>query len=443
MTSTRNVRCVDSIIRAFRQVPKEVSRLTYMKIKAGDYTDFPSSLDHKFVGDGCLVLEGLGDPVVVFAGPYVAGLTAGVGDNKSIIQTTPDGGGLTANAFAGYFARMLTGDNAGKMYAIQKNSTTVISLINQSGLTIDIANDDTFDIVRMPVRITVDHPISWIIEDGGLSDEVTALANRARVVMSGIEIKSTWNPQASAYLAPFRFQGRGTPGQFYLHNCKLQGYGVNHYVELNNACINKCAPMYPTTAALFEERKYSAYPQNFIAMNNGVNPTDLDSVWVAGIGVSGLNGFALFGAINASMSLGGSDIEIQRTIANAFNFTDCKWSLITCAAESMVAASANPINSLRSKGTINGAYVLTGLNACKCSSSYIVGDSFECSVTGVTAYGLLIGGASTFVNIGGCDAIGATDDIFRTEMAAANAGDWPAAGAILSDSLGSTVLTIK
>lgn len=440
MTSTRDIRCVDSITRAFRQVTKEISRLTYMKIEPGDYDDFPASLDQKYIGDGCLVLEGLGDPIVVFAGPYVAGSTVGVGDNKSIIQTTPDDGGLTANAFAGYFLRLLTGSNAGKMYAIQKNSTTVISLINQSGLTIDIANDDTFDIVRMPVRITVDHSITWTIEDNGLSDSVTAFENRSRVVMSGIEIVSTWNPQASASLAPFRFQGRGIPAQIYMHNCKLQGYGVNHYVELNNAFINKCAPMYPITETLFEDREYSAYPQNIIAMNNGVNPTNLDSVWVMGIGISGLNGFSLLGAINA---ISGSDIEIQRTIANAFNFTDCKWAMFSCAANSMVVASSNAINSLRSKGFIDGAYCLTGLNAMKCYSSDIVGDSFECSVTGVTGYGLLIGGASRFVNIGGCDAIGATDDIYFIEKSTANASDWPIAGTIETDSLGSTVLTIK
>jgi hypothetical protein len=446
MTSTRNVRVLDSLIRAFRQVPKEVSRLTYMKIAAGDYTDFPNNLDMKFVDDGCLVMEGLGDPVVIAAGPYTAGTVAGVGDDKGIVTVTPSGGGLTANAFSGYFLHLLTGDNAGKMFSILRNSTTVIYLANTAGASALIANSDTFDIVRMPVRITIDHPITWTIEDGGLPDGVTALANRSRLVMNGIEIKTTWNPQASAYLPAFRFIGRGTPAQIYMHNCKLQGYGVNHFVELDNAYINKCAPVFPTTAALFEERVYSAYPSNHIVMNNGTLPTATDPVWVIATGNSGLCGFTMRGAINClgngATNLGGTNFEAYRCLVNSYAFSDCRWALIASAADSLVSAGYCA-SSLRCNGYINGYYALTGQDALYQEGGQVTGDSFECSVSGVTAYGLRIGHCGTFINLSGCDAIGATDDIFLVDKATGGAVDWPAAGAAVADSLGTTVMTIK
>jgi hypothetical protein len=433
MTTTQMIECVDSIEKAFRQIPEDIDRITSLRIPSGDYNDFPYEISNNFEKDGLLVLEGLGNPIVVFEGPYEIEDVIQVGDydNANIISVVD--GGLTVDAFTNLFLRLKTGLNTGKLFGIFENGTDTIILGNDglSGSS-SFAIGDTFDIVRAPVRIYVDHPITWKAIDSGIGLLQGDINKRARVVISGIEIISTYDPVSDpdSMVAAFRFLGEGTIPGFYLHFSKLQGYGKTHFLEVNDCNLNAFMPY---SEDIFEEREFEENPSFILAMNNGIISTTDDDLWLLGLNRVIIVGAVCRGGIACMVY---SYIELVRCIANVYMIMESSFFISACASKSLSGFAGAIL--LRSRGNIEGLYVFKGNFALGMLTSVVTATSLNCNSLDCQ-FGAFLGQCSHLIAVAGCDAIGTDGAIYFAESMTVEP-IWPLIGEMLTDDLGSIVL---
>lgn len=425
MTTTQNILCVDSIERAFRQVPKDINRVTSIRIPSGDYSDFPTEIINNYESDGMLVLEGLGDPIVMFEGPYEIDSVTTLGDYHSVNIIGVGSNLFPPDLFTNLFLRLKTGAHAGKIFGIFENTSDTVILGNDGLYGESFTVGDTFDIVRPPVRIYIDKPITWKVIENGIGISQGNLNKRARVVINGIEIVNAYDPDEDI-AAPFRFIGNG----FYLHFSKLQGFGRTHYLEMDNCKINSCLPY---QEYIFEERSNEENPSFIIAMYEGAISYMDDFLWIRGINTNVISGVVCRGGI---ISENNSYFEFFRCITNILIMINSSFSIMGCASKSLSDLSGATV--MRSIGKIEGYYCLKGVSAINLLLSNIMAVSLESDELN-NKYGLNIGQCSNFVNVSGCTATGTDDDIYFDEIS--TGADWPSVGAIESDNVGSIVLS--
>jgi len=177
----------ETITYALSKIPRKIGHKINVLLTEGTYTEFPYDITHEIHGIGQLTIQGQGDTTTV-AGPFtITGTTnitaAGVPVAHDI---TVAGAGWTTDQFVGKFLRATSGSNSGKCYAIHSNDADRITI----GESLSIpSTSETFEIVDLPVKISVNHGIDLHVENR--FDIGTLYTNGVRFGVTGIYLEVT------------------------------------------------------------------------------------------------------------------------------------------------------------------------------------------------------------------------------------------------------------
>lgn len=441
----REKKSYESLVRFMSNANKKTLRkVTKLRIPKGDYTEFPDYMKTAFQNGGELVMEGLGDPVRV-AGTFTVAAATGIGAGIPATDITVDEVVTwTENEFAGYFIRVIGGDRDGKIFNIFGNTTDTLRM-GFNDFADPLADDDVIEICRPPVRITVDHPIGFEFENLCGDEESDDYYQVARVIMSGIEFVNTQtNPATDNIVAPFSFIGVGEQFPIYMNFCKFTMQNEKNYLKVGNVNIND-GSIQPIYADPFVGSACCTdYPCVQVVSNAGTVPTDLDDNIVLDKDAN-LAGFCCRGRLDNRLqanstrgnkggvsfsTLGGAEIQ-----GGQFGFTTCYFETAKPASEVAIVSDFE-----KSDITLFGCNVEAAKDCIELLGGSIQAAYTDNKESNVSGYGLRIGRCGVFVDYGGCDLSGTTEDIYFENADASQAQAWPAAGAVKTDSKGSFVL---
>jgi hypothetical protein len=176
--------------RAFREIQDlDLRHKVTIHPAAGTYTEFPTYLDLTIGPSGCLVIDASGETSPVSAGSFTVAAVTGVGQPDLFgtelatdlqVSGAP---GWTPDEHYGYFAHVLTGNWAGYLVPIWKNTADTIRTYFDWN-TFQIG--DTFEIVSCPVVIDIDHEVQI---KGSIPGEDLFGQNKPQFLVAGIQFE--------------------------------------------------------------------------------------------------------------------------------------------------------------------------------------------------------------------------------------------------------------
>lgn len=143
------------------KLPYHIKHEIKIKPAAGSYDYWPREIDHKWSGDGRLIIDASGETFPVAAGPYTITAASGVGSAgpwgpSLATDLTVAGTPWSTDQHYGKFIHVLTGPWAGYILPIFKNTNNTL----RTGADwYSFGTGDTLNIVDCPVQIAVDHRI--------------------------------------------------------------------------------------------------------------------------------------------------------------------------------------------------------------------------------------------------------------------------------------------
>lgn len=141
-----------TVERAFQDLPRYIRHECKILVEAGDYASgWPKSIAPIFEDDGSLAIVGVGTPDVV-SGPWTVTGVADLGTGGQRI--TVGAGGLGAvDSLCGQMVMIATGGHPGMGHMVGANTDTTIDIVLVSD---KVHNADTFNLVNPAVKIAAD-----------------------------------------------------------------------------------------------------------------------------------------------------------------------------------------------------------------------------------------------------------------------------------------------
>ena len=194
-------------------LPQKIIHEIKLKPKAGSYTYFPEVIDHKYEGNGRVVIDASAETFPVIAGPFTVDTVSDVGDqylgNATAIDLKVTGTpAWDVDTYYPKFIHILTGSWASYCLPIFKNTADTIRTASD---WYGFAPGDTFNIVDCPVVIDIPMGITLRGNGGGSFDFLSTAYRDApstpSFLMCGVKIRANRVKQKRT---PFRIENLAT-----------------------------------------------------------------------------------------------------------------------------------------------------------------------------------------------------------------------------------------
>lgn len=219
--------------RALRDVQdKDIRHAVIIHPAEGNYATMPSDWDLKISPGGRLITDASDQPYPVVAGPFTISAVAGVGaadafGTELATDLTAGTPGWSADAYYGKFIHFTSGNWAGYVLPVWKNTTDTIRTIYDWHT---FANGDTFNIVDCPVTIDISHDVR-------ISASIDSISNTQmpQLIFCGIKLKIQ---SMVAYDIPFYLKDISTVFSFCTLQDKWDTDAFSIPIERNNSDLN-------------------------------------------------------------------------------------------------------------------------------------------------------------------------------------------------------------
>lgn len=205
-----------TVVRAYEDVPYVLNHAVHIHIGAGSYTSFPETIEPQIKENGYLVFDGslamstVDGPLTIDAG----GWNVVLGDTVADLSVAA--GAMVPNAYQNKYVRYTSGLASGTLAPILENSATVIRL---SCYGVEPAPGDTFEIVEPGV----------LIDANSLSIKDTCVGGYGRIGLFGLGISST---------AFGTFNVSGPVEQMWYSSVSMYGCVVDMYTSVRRGGIS-------------------------------------------------------------------------------------------------------------------------------------------------------------------------------------------------------------
>ncbi|MCP4674365.1 MAG: hypothetical protein GY854_02370 [Deltaproteobacteria bacterium] len=410
------------------RLPYEIRHQIKVTPKAGTYTGWPVNMKHRYVENGRIILDASGETFPVIAGPFTLSAATQIGPPSALgcsfaTDIEVAGAGWASDEHYGKFMRFLSGNWAGYVLPVYKNTSDAIRTYGDPR---GYAAGDTFEIVDCPVTISTSDHVT--IEGDGCFNEP----------LYGVSDISPWGPHFIAGGVKFvsdvgdrSFTFKDIVG--YLSFCTFVDSEKWVFFELYNSSINYQVP----PATVFDNPSLAdwyACAVNIIPSNGALPTEDGSNIMLHN---SQLGGFTNHQRVDLRSSfrggvswcmIGGFTSEYSNGIQH-----------IDTAYFEQVGYSTNAIDA-NGRTRIYSAYI----NGCA-RALHSRGRTFAWWFKGeniANDYAVEVDEAGLVVNRGGADVdiIGAVGAI-EFPFSGTNHATWPALGAAHTDNAGSYVIT--